>query len=370
MGATLTSEADGLTNVLSIASLNASAENSPTLPSLEHPVRKRTVSFADPEEEKKRQNESDNRVSAVSSKTLTPHLPPLANITIEASPEKEEGKPWMRAKLVSPSSAKHLFVLSFPRIICDFWSSCLFVQQLVDCYEKLEGSSSYKPSLAALRTEKKRQGVLNAYEKEKAKNHLQTGRKAAGFLMKRRAAAAAAAETNKTFSPMVSARIHFQQVALRERQLLLMAPKENLFAFWEAVVTTTIQRSRGTNRIKLVPPIRIPSGLGEKLQEVGFASRGRPQTSRLRPLTASRNRPMTGRRQMGMGGGIGGDVGVSRETLLGPRSKFHFIKVQYQASGEGEGLSWGGRGGIFFLSRPLRYTEWKLNYTYCGAKSY
>ena len=325
--ATPTSEADALTTVLSIASLNASAENSPTLPSLKHPVRKRNVSFANDLDEKKKEEKSDGMTG---SKTLVPHLPRLANTTLEVPPEKEERRPLIRAKLVSPSSAKHLFVVSFPRIICDFWSSCLFVQQLVDCYEKLESSSNYKPSLATLRTEKKRQGVLAAYEKERSKNHLLTGRNAAGFLMKRRAAAAAA-ENSKTFSPMVSARIHFQQVALRERQLLLMAPKENLFAFWEAVVTTTIKRSRGMNRIKLVPPVRIPSGLGEKLQGAGLGSRGRPQTSRLRPLTASRNRPMTGRRQIA--GGLG-DMGMSREALLGPRSKFHFIKVLYQVSGQ------------------------------------
>ena len=127
--------------------------------------------------------------------------------------------------------------------------------------------------------------------------------------------------------PLHPARLHFQQVATRESQLLLMHSREKLYEFWESMVTATIRRQRGPNRIKLVPPVRIPKGLGDRsfAATSSTSRRTRPQTSRLRPLTASRNRPVTASRRGG--GGVFGDVGTSREALMGPQTKFHFMKV-------------------------------------------
>ncbi len=320
--ATPTSEIDALTGVLSL--VNASAENSPTISGAgAKQSRRRMVSFASdhpPNNGISKDNDGIGQDPDMTRISQLPHLPPIVGVAGNSADEQKV-QPLLRAKLVSVSSARHTLVLSFPRIICDFWSSCLFVQQLTDCYGKLEKCANYRPSLTARKAEKKRQGVMDAYEKERRKNNI---RDPAAALLKRRAAATTA-DVSTEFSPMVAARVQFQQVALRERQLLLMAPRESLYAFWEAVVTTTIKRSRGTNRMKMVPPVRIPSGLGDKLPALqNLGPRGRPQTSRLRPLTATRNRPMTGRRQMG---GAAGDVGVSRETLLGPKTKFHFIKV-------------------------------------------
>lgn len=262
------------------------------------------------------------------SKSLQPMLPP---------PEEKEKAPLIRARLVSKSTSKHFLVVSFPRILCDFWSSCLFMQQLTDLYGKLERSNSYRPSLAAMKAESKRQGVMQAYEKERKKHNVVGGRKldAATRLMQRRAPQQPVL-SKESFVPMIQAKLDFQQVAQREKQLLMMLPRERLLAFWEAVLTATIKRERGGgSRVKVVPPVRIPSGLGEVVVGGNLGGGGRPQTSRLRPLTASRNRPITARRQQGGGGGgVGGggkssfgDTGISREALLGPKTKFHFIKV-------------------------------------------
>ena len=44
----------------------------------------------------------------------------------------------VRAKLLQYSPQDHLLVLSFSRLICDYWSSCLFLQQLSKAYAQLE----------------------------------------------------------------------------------------------------------------------------------------------------------------------------------------------------------------------------------------
>ena len=240
-------------------------------------------------------------------------LPPLQNESLS-----DEKRPLlMRARLVSKNTQTHYLVLSFPRIICDFWSSCLLMQQVADAYNKLEKNATYRPSLVAKRIENKRQAVMNAYDRAR-----RSKRDAATRLMQKRAQGVDC-KAELSYKPVCPARLHFQQVAQRENQLLLMLPCERLWGFWESMVTATIRRQRGPNRIKLVPPVRIPSGLGNK--KMMTVSRGRPGTSRFRPLTASRNRPQTARRQGG--GGVFGDTGTTREALMGPKTLFQYVKV-------------------------------------------
>ena len=248
----------------------------------------------------------------------TTELPSLLSSSVT---DEKEAPVLMRARLVSTRAHEHILVLSFPRVICDFWSSCLFAKQLADAYISLEKRASYRPSLAAMRLENKRQQVIKAHEKSRAASK---GGKmdAATRLMQKRNH-----HLNQSkHSTLHPARLHFQQVAKRESQLLLMLSKEKLWEFWESMVTATIRRQRGPNRVKVVPPVRIPKGLGDKRLPIKtMTSRGgRPQTSRLRPLTASRNRPTTARRG---GSGVFGDVATSREVLMGPKTKFHFMKV-------------------------------------------
>ena len=53
---------------------------------------------------------------------------------------QEEGnfQTFMHAKVLSKSSQEHHLILSFPQIIADFWSTCLFMQQLSDAYSQLD----------------------------------------------------------------------------------------------------------------------------------------------------------------------------------------------------------------------------------------
>ncbi len=250
-----------------------------------------------------------------------PALPPqLPSIDQSANATEESSPLLLRAKISSKSSQDHILVLSFPRIICDYWSSCLFIYQLSDAYSKLEKSSTYRPSHAATRIENRRQAVIKAHDKIRNGGSTNKRRDAASRLLQKRAQGKQLSLPG-VYTPQFPGRLNFQQVAQRESQLLLMLSREKLWTFWESMVTAIIRRQRGPNRVKVVPPIRIPSGLGEKL------TRTRPQTSRLRPLTASRNRPGTARRGTG---GLLGDV--SREALTGPKTKFHCLKVQYNCT--------------------------------------
>ena len=304
---------DKVANVLSLVSV-AGSDIGERSPILQHGGLRKKVSFA----QLLSAHQHDQPAT-----TTTSEVPQLLSLT-HLSLDDKDTPLLMRARLVSKGVHEHILVLSFPRIICDFWSSCLFAKQLTDAYIQLEKSASYRPSLAAMRLENKRQHVINAHEKTRG---IRGGKMdAAARLLQKRTQLS---NQNRRL-PLHPARLHFQQVATRESQLLLMHSREKLWEFWESMVTATIRRQRGPNRIKLVPPVRIPKGLGDrKFATTSLTSRGaRPQTSRLRPLTASRNRPVTASRRVG-GGGVFGDVGASREILMGPQTKFHFMKVKY-----------------------------------------
>ena len=310
---------DKVANALSLISV-AGSDIGERSPLLQHSGLRKKVSFAQllPQEQPLTNTTQDTTTSDAPQLPSLTHLPP--------DNENKDAHLLMRARLVSKGVHEHILVLSFPRIISDFWSSCLFAKQLADIYIHLEKSATYRPSLAAMRLENKRQHVINAHEKAKAASlgGARGGKMdAAARLLQKRSQLS---NQNKKL-PVHPARLHFQQVATRESQLLLMQSRERLYEFWESMVTATIRRQRGPNRIKLVPPVRVPKGLGDRsFAMASSTSRGaRPQTSRLRPLTASRNRPVTASRRGG--GGMFGDVGASREALMGPQTKFHFIKV-------------------------------------------
>ena len=80
--------------------------------------------------------------------------------------------------------------------------------------------------------------------------------------------------------------------------------KEKLWSFWQATVTAIIKRALGPSRLKVVPPVRLPSQLGE--------GKLRPKTSKSRPLTARRTKI------------LGSDKSNAQFGLV---SSFHFIKV-------------------------------------------
>ena len=48
----------------------------------------------------------------------------------------------VRVKLIEYSPQDHLLVLTFSRLVCDYWSSCLFLQQLSQSYTQLEQGTS------------------------------------------------------------------------------------------------------------------------------------------------------------------------------------------------------------------------------------
>jgi len=95
------------------------------------------------------------------------------------------------------------------------------------------------------------------------------------------------------------------QVSIREKELLTMMSKEKLWSYWQGIVTAIIKRALGPSRMKVVPPVRLPSQLGE--------GKTRPKTSRTRPLTARRNKVLTSDKN---------------NPQFGPVSSFHFIKVR------------------------------------------
>ena len=231
----------------------------------------------------------------------------------------------MRVKLITKNSSDHILIVSFPCVVCDFWSSCLFIQQLSDTYAQLEKAPSYRPSLAAVRILNKRKETYNTLKTMRNKaeltkqqkitsTHLLPGRRLPPTQVRN----PTLGRKDGVLQLICSPRVHFQQVAMRERQVLLIKPTEKLLTYWQSVVTETIKRLRGPPRIKVIPPIRISNGFGEITRTTGV---GRPITGRLRPLTA-RNRPQTAKR----GSGLLTDF-MPYESLNGPKKGFHFMKI-------------------------------------------
>lgn len=293
---------EGVGRLLSVVSV-ASSKNSDDSKektkqrSLFPSVPKKSVTFGD--------TATVQRVGLASAKPQVP----LASLSFS----KEHPTLLMRARLVRRSTHESIFILSFSRVICDYWSSCLFIQQLADAYATLERNSTQRMSLAAKRIEAKKKELIGKYGRTGSTVQPRSMRDspASRLHFQQATGVTGAALGHK---PAVPARLSFQQVALREKQLLKFVSKEKLWEFWDSMITATIQRQRGPNRVKVVPPVRIPSGLGEKV-----TSSVRPQTSRLRPFTA-RSRPQTGKK-------LAGDMAAGWSTLAGPKTDFHFIKV-------------------------------------------
>lgn len=265
--------------------------------SMLHSVAKKSVTFGD---------------TAVIRREGLSSAKPQLPLTSSSFP-KDHPTVLLRARLVRRSTQESIFILSFSRVICDYWSSCLFIQQLADAYTRLEKSSTQRMSLAAKRIEAKKKELTGKYGRTGGTVQPRGMRDSAAHRLHFQSAAKVP-EAAISYKPAVPARLSFQQVALREKQLLKFVSKEKLWEFWDSMITATIQRQRGPNRVKVVPPIRIPSGLGEKV-----AASVRPQTSRLRPFTA-RSRPQTGKK-------LAGDMATSWSALAGPKTDFHFIKV-------------------------------------------
>jgi len=66
---------------------------------------------------------------------------------VECDSDNTRDKMWpyqtlVRAKLIGYSPQDHLLVLTFSRLVCDYWSSCLFLQQLSQNYTQLEQGTS------------------------------------------------------------------------------------------------------------------------------------------------------------------------------------------------------------------------------------
>ena len=299
---------------LSVVSLNGSEEG--TLPSIvpnsarPSTSKKKTVTFLEP----------DGPLPSPGN-TSFPPIPPSSistTITTTTTPVAPDPPPLIRARLVPKSSQEHILVLSFPQVVCDYWSSCLFVQQLTDCYSKMEQSQSYRPSLAALKTDARRQAMVATIEQERGKvlplakstRNAPQPSLATSRLVHKKSAGPVDMDTTG-YVPPFPAKLQFHQVAHRESQLLKVMSREKLWSFWQSMTTATIQRQRGPPRIKVIPPVRLPSGLG-------LRTAGKAPPSGLRPLTA-RSRPQTAKR--------GALNGASFELLSGPQTQFHFIKV-------------------------------------------
>ena len=149
----------------------------------------------------------------------------LPKLSESQEPAASSSSLLMRAKLVSRSTQEHILVLSFSRLVCDYWSSCLFVQQLADAYTKLEKSS--KPSFASVRVDAKRQEVIGTFEQMQGKGRGRISKipsqpKDAMSRLLQKRAQRLQCPSSKQFVPIFpDPAVHFRQVvAFREHQLL------------------------------------------------------------------------------------------------------------------------------------------------------
>ena len=242
-----------------------------------------------------------------------------ASLSVCSSEKEDEASncQLISAKLITKSSQDFVLILSFSRVIADYWSSCLFIHQLVDMYGKLEKSPTYRPSMTALRQTRIRQETFKSFESIKTRGGRSIrggGGNSFGVLTKRPLPPPLSPSINKDLKPRVSSLVSFLQVSLREKEILVVKSKERLYNFWQSSITATVRRTIGPPRVKVISPIRIPTGINERTSRLG---NNRPMTSRLRPLTG-RARPITARK-----------ISID-QSLSGPATGAHYIKVKQQ----------------------------------------
>lgn len=86
-------------------------------------------------------NESSQSLNNNTSPLPTNDMHVMSITETDTMNSKEKDWPYktlMRAKLLQYSLQDHLLVLSFSRLVCDYWSSCLFLQQVSKVYTQLE----------------------------------------------------------------------------------------------------------------------------------------------------------------------------------------------------------------------------------------
>ena len=158
-----------------------------------------------------------------------------------------------RSQLLSHNPFDHTLILTFPRIVCDFWSASLFVRQLASAYAVEEQRPTKASSI--------RNKVLL---KKWSKNFLvapkplvpvdsdsQMNPKAQQNWLGNR----------KKHNVLACSQLKFKQIALRELELGMSLSRERLWSLWQLSATKTVKSRQGQLKVKPVPYVKLPAHL-------------------------------------------------------------------------------------------------------------
>jgi hypothetical protein len=169
-----------------------------------------------------------------------------------------------RSQLFSHGPFDHTLILTFPRIVCDFYSASLFIRQLASVYSVEE----YRPS--------KDSSIRNkALLKRWSKNFLVAPKPLVPVdsnSQKNPNAQGTWFGNRKRQSVLVSSQLKFKQIALRELELERSLSNERLWSLWWSSATKTVKTHQGQVKVKPVPYVKLPAHLRNQGGTQGQAS--------------------------------------------------------------------------------------------------
>ncbi|XP_062515342.1 uncharacterized protein LOC134190835 isoform X2 [Corticium candelabrum] len=157
-----------------------------------------------------------------------------------------------RSQLLSHNIFDHTLILTFPCIVCDFWSSSFFARQLAAAYAVEEvrptkdGSKGNREALK--RWSKNFLVAAKPMANVSYRTNPQFGQHCFGA-------------RNKRFNPLRSSKINFMQVAWRELEISVVLSKERQWSLWETLATKTVRNVHGIQRVKTVAHVKLPTHL-------------------------------------------------------------------------------------------------------------
>lgn len=160
-----------------------------------------------------------------------------------------------RSQLLSQDPFDHTIVLTFPRIVCDFWSASLFVRQLAAAYAVEERHHTADSSI-------RNKTLLKKW----SKNFLVKPKPltTVSHQMSKRSGQDWFGGKSRRFNALASSQLKFKQIALRELELSVSLSKERLWSLWESSATKIVKNHQGIPKVKTVPHVKLPTHLKDQ----------------------------------------------------------------------------------------------------------
>ncbi|XP_065187147.1 uncharacterized protein LOC135817807 [Sycon ciliatum] len=191
---------------------------------------------------------------------------------------------WLRAKVISTSTQEHLLVLSSPSFVSDYWSLSMLFMSICKAYTALERQHAGNDKRSAA-------GASKRMTRTRSTNSRMQSLPMHGAVMKSPSRMAgqssiqdhyarhAPAKTAASSTTVAGSGVRFQEVAMREAELLQLRSRGKLWELWEAQSTLTVLTRQGQKKSKPAPVLQLPFHVrGETARRTALLKSARTRT--------------------------------------------------------------------------------------------